>query len=262
MGRTGRNGVLRRVRGGLLLGGVAGLGAIGVGELRGQIPDSFTNLQHYPADISRDALIGEMRRISLSLGVRCQFCHVGSPDGVSFEGVDFASDDDPHKVTARWMLGMVDDLNSRVASELPERDAPRTEMSCKTCHKGISRPRLLSQELRLTLELEGATGLADAYARARRRLEAGTYDFGEWEINFLAEDLEREGRADDAIAVLEVNLAQHSESASILANLGRLYESRGLIDEAIGAYERLLELQSDNAAVQARLDALRGAARP
>lgn len=227
-----------------------------------QIPDTFTNLRHYPEDITRDELIGHMRRISLSLGVRCQFCHVGSPDGVSFDGVDFASDDDRHKVAARWMLGMVDELNSRVATELPDRDAPRTEMSCKTCHRGLSRPVLLSQELRLTLDLEGASGLAEAYARARRSLESGTYDFGEWEVNFLAEDLESEGRSDDAIAVFEVNLAQHPESASILANLGRLYEARGSVDQAIGAYERLLELRPDDAAVRARLVALRGGELP
>jgi hypothetical protein len=246
----------------LFILGVAIACVVGARPASAQIPDTFTNLQHFPEDISRDALMGQMRRISLSLGVRCQFCHVGSVDGTSFEGVDFASDDDPRKVTARWMLGMVNDLNSRVATELPDRDAPRTEMSCKTCHRGVSNPRLLSQELRLTLELEGASGLADAYARARLRLESGAYDFGEWEINLLAEDLESEGRSDDAIAILEMNLAHHPTSPSILGNLGRLFEARGSVEQAITTYERLLEIQPENTALQARIAALRGGERP
>ncbi len=264
-GSSGGGGWSRRrtVRLGVARGAVvAALGAAGASAAQGQIPDTFTNLQHYPPDISREALVGEMRRISLSLGVRCQFCHVGSPDGVSFEGVDFASDDDPHKVTARWMLAMVDELNARVTDELPDRGGSPVEMSCKTCHRGLARPRLLSQELRLTLDLEGADGLVEAYARARNRLESGSYDFGEWEINFLAEDLEREGRPDDAIAVLEVNRAQHPESTPILASLGRLYEAGGSVDRAISIYDRFLELQPDNEAVAARLEELRGRRRP
>ena len=48
-----------------------------------------------------------MREFSFALNVRCQYCHTGG-DGISFEGVNFASDEKPAKVKARAMLRMVD----------------------------------------------------------------------------------------------------------------------------------------------------------
>src|SRR5688572_29248204 len=76
----------------------------------GQIPEKFENLQYFPKDIARDSLVQTMRGFSFALGVRCQYCHAGG-DGVSFQGVNFASDDKPTKRNARFMLRMVDSLN-------------------------------------------------------------------------------------------------------------------------------------------------------
>ena len=64
------------------------------------------NLQYFPKDISRERLIQRMREFSLALDVRCQYCHTGG-DGVSFDGVSFASDDKAAKIKARTMLRMV-----------------------------------------------------------------------------------------------------------------------------------------------------------
>ena len=240
------------------------MGLVVVGALAGpalpaaaQIPTEFTNLQHLPADTDRDALLGIMRRMSLSLGVRCQYCHVGG-DGVSFEGVDFASDDDPDKVKARWMLAMMDGLNQRLATDLPERDDPPVDMTCKTCHRGIPRPILLAQELRIVLDTHGPDSLAARYDFARERLETGRYDFGEWEVNLLAEELEEEGRPDHALAVWELNLEHHPRSLSILTNVGRLNEEAGHTERAIEAYERILEIAPDHAPARARLAELTG----
>ncbi|MEQ8330022.1 MAG: c-type cytochrome [Longimicrobiales bacterium] len=229
----------------------------GAAPAAAQIPTEFTNLQHLSADTDRATLVGMMRRMSLSLGVRCQYCHVGG-DGVSFEGVDFASDDDPDKVKARWMLAMVDDLNQRLATDLPDRDDPPVEMTCKTCHRGIPRPKLLAQELRIVLDTQGPDSLAAAYDRAREALEAGRYDFREWEVNLLAEELEAEGRPDHALAVWELNLEHHPESLPILSTVARLHEEGGRPERAIEAYERILQIAPENAQARARLDALRG----
>src|SRR5688500_18713273 len=49
------------------------------------------NLQFFPKTISREQLTQRMREFSFALGVRCQYCHTGG-DGVSFDGVVFASD--------------------------------------------------------------------------------------------------------------------------------------------------------------------------
>ena len=75
-----------------------------------QIPDAFTNLQVLPEDISRNSLVQIMRGFSFTLGVRCQYCHVGG-DGISFEGVAFDKDDDEDKCKARFMMRMVETLN-------------------------------------------------------------------------------------------------------------------------------------------------------
>lgn len=223
-----------------------------------QIPDTFTNLQHFPTDIAHSRLIDAMRTISLDLGVRCQFCHVGSADGVSFEGVDFASDESPNKRAARYMLGMVDRLNLDISGNLAETPRERNEISCKTCHRGLSRPTLLFQELDRTLTIEGATGLDEAYDRARESIETGRWDFREWEINLFAERLEAAGRVDEAIAVWELNLRHHESSMTILGNLARLYESNDRIDDAIAALRRMLDVDAENAQAAAALARLGG----
>src|SRR5262249_38141287 len=42
-----------------------------------QIPATFKNLKVLPKDISRPALVGQMRQVAGALGVRCGFCHAG-----------------------------------------------------------------------------------------------------------------------------------------------------------------------------------------
>ena len=242
---------------GLALAWVAvGLAASGVGAAA-QIPERFTNLQHFPEDIPRQELIDAMRTISLDLGARCQACHVGSVDGTSFEGVDFASDESPRKVAAREMLAMVDRINASVA-ELPDRGRDREVVGCKTCHSGAVRPQTLSQFLAARMERDGPASLEQAYADARAQLEWGRFDFREWELNLWGERLAGEGRAVEAIAVFELNRTHHPESTSILGTLAGLYEQAGRREDAISAYESLLEFQPENAQARARLDALRG----
>jgi hypothetical protein len=89
------------------------------------------NLQFFAKDIGRQELTQRMREFSLALGVRCQYCHTGG-NGVSFEGVNFASDEKPAKVKARAMLRMVDQLNHTILPQLPSRAEPRVEVTCAT----------------------------------------------------------------------------------------------------------------------------------
>src|SRR5262245_43336632 len=152
---------------------------IGASPATAQIPDKFTNLKVLPKDISRDSLLYIMRRFSLSLGVRCQFCHVGG-DGVSFEGVQFPKDDSPHKRRARFMLLMVDSLNRAVLPALPDLNgrAP-LRITCKTCHRGASRPLLLTQRLAEARDSAGITAAVTLYRELRQdAATAGRYDFG------------------------------------------------------------------------------------
>lgn len=216
------------------------------------------NLQYFSTDITRDSLVQEMRQFSFALGVRCQYCHVGG-DGVSFDGVRFESDEDPDKRKARHMLRLVDVINEGLLPMMADRDSPETRVTCKTCHRGVAKPALLTDVLRATLDEHGADSTRTRYDRLRATtLESGMYDFGEWETNTLAERLAREGRPRDAITIYSMNLEHYPESISILLALGQLHERVEEFDEAIGFYRQALEVAPDNAFAAARLEALVG----
>src|SRR5262245_58503805 len=105
-----------------------------------QIPQTFRNLKVLPKDISRPALVGQMREITGALGVRCGFCHAGG-NPQTLEGVNFPSDSLENKRVARAMMRMVRELNS---SLLPQtgRDTTRlARVHCVTCHHGARRPQ-------------------------------------------------------------------------------------------------------------------------
>ena len=242
----------------LLIATVASHATFHPASIEAQIPDEFTNLQFLAKDITRDSLLEIMRGFSFALGVRCQYCHVGG-DGISFEGVEFHSDDDPDKRKARFMLRMVANLNGMVLPLVPERDDPPLAIECKTCHRGLPRPTLLSQGLRAIIDEHGADSAVATYRFYRESLmTSGTFDFGEWETNVTAERLARDGRSQDAIAIYELNAEFYPESASIALALARLYEGEEEIETAIRYYERVLELAPNNRAAQQRLEALRG----
>ena len=225
--------------------------------LPAQIPDTLVNLQYFSEDVGRDSVVESMRQFSFALGVRCQYCHVGG-DGVSLEGVDFASDEDPDKRKARFMLRMTETLNRSMLPLIPERDTPPRELTCKSCHRGSPRPTLLIDVVRQALDEHGPDSAAVRYRRLREEEGLrGRFDFGEWEMNTLADRLEREDRLRDAIAVLRINEEAHPRSRYIALTLARLHEEVGEPEEAVRWYERVLVLDPDHARARERLEALR-----
>lgn len=226
--------------------------------LAAQIPDEFTNLRVLPPEVSRESLLTVMRGFSFALGVRCQYCHVGG-DGVSFEGVEFDRDDDPDKRKARIMLRMVRQLNDGILAQLPDRTNPPVAVECKTCHRGLPRPMLLKHELRAALDSGGPDSAAARYRELRATsLTAGMYDFTEWEVNTLGEELAREGRPRDAVSIYQLNETEFPESISIKLAVADLLEELGDTPNAIQYYERVLELRPAQRTATARLAALRG----
>jgi hypothetical protein len=157
-----------------------------------QIPEKPQNLQHLRRDITREELVQRMREFSFALGVRCQYCHAGG-DGISFQDVDFASDDKPAKQKARYMLRLVNELNDRLLPGVPARTEPPVRIDCATCHRGSPLPRTLDQELELVIAKEGAEAAAAKYRALRRdTMHLGRYNFGEWTVNELADRLMRQ----------------------------------------------------------------------
>jgi hypothetical protein len=82
-----------------------------------QIPDKFTNLQVLPKEIPKSELVSIMRNYAGDLGVRCGFCHTGG-DPNTLQGVNFASDENDKKKTARLMIRMVQSINQDQLTKL------------------------------------------------------------------------------------------------------------------------------------------------
>jgi hypothetical protein len=214
------------------------------------------NLQFFPADISRDALIQRMREFSFALSVRCQYCHAGG-DGISFDGVDFSSDDKPAKLKARAMLKMVDAINKTMLPQVPSRAEPRVDVNCVTCHHGLALPKSLQTTL---FEIVAKDGTDAAVARYRELRNddtlSGRYNFGEWEINELARRLVESGNVTAAIAILDMNGEYYPKSSAIDTQLGRLFETTGDKVKALQRYHQAIEKDPDNQLAKSRIAAL------
>jgi len=224
-----------------------------------QIPEEYTNLQVLPKDISREDLTRIMRGFAEALGVRCQHCH--ESNGPSFRDTDFPSDAKPEKEKARFMLKMLNRLNTEILPSLENRGDPPVTMTCKTCHRGTARPFLLSQELMMAAHNGDGTGSAAVarYRELRKRYEtSGAYDFGEIETSDVAEDLAGEGRYDDAVALMKLNAEMNPESSNVLIGLGQIYEEMGDKDSALSAYEQALKVAPNNRRAQGMIDRLKG----
>jgi Photosynthetic reaction centre cytochrome C subunit len=95
-----------------------------------------TNLQVLPKDTSEADAVLLMVRYGQELGVQCAFCHVENPQT---QQVDFVSDENPRKQTARIMIGMVSDINSKYLAQVGDRRYA-VPISCGNCHQGQTFP--------------------------------------------------------------------------------------------------------------------------
>lgn len=99
-------------------------------------PKNLQVLKMAPAE-----LIPLMRSYNTALGVQCVFCHVQG---------DFASDEKGHKLIARRMITMTQDVNKQVAEiiEKSGQDAAagagemKATVTCYTCHRGDEHPKV------------------------------------------------------------------------------------------------------------------------
>ena len=97
-----------------------------------------TNLQVLPKDISAQDLIATMHGYEHALGVECSFCHAQNPQT---HRLDFASDANPHKNTARIMIRMASEINTKyLATADGDAPADARQATCGTCHRGHSMP--------------------------------------------------------------------------------------------------------------------------
>ena len=216
-------------------------------------PWKARNVQYFPPDIARDTLIQRMREFSFALNIRCQYCHAGG-DGVSMDGVDFASDDKPAKATARAMLKMTDQINNGLLAQLPARAEPRVVVECATCHRGLRRPMSLQTRLFQMVQAEGAPAAIARYRELRASdTLSGTYNFSEWEINELARRLAEAKNTAAAIAILDMNGEFNPKSADIDVMIGELHIERGERELALARYRKALEKAPNHPRAKARI---------
>jgi hypothetical protein len=71
-----------------------------------------------------DQVMAAMHSFRTALGVKCDFCHVKG---------DFASDENPHKETARHMIMLVREVNAKFPDG-------KMHVTCYTCHRGDEEP--------------------------------------------------------------------------------------------------------------------------
>ena len=95
------------------------------------------NIKVLPKDISA-AEIGEvMKRFETDLGVKCGHCHVEDP---GTHKLNYASDDNPAKGTARLMISMLQDINQKYLPQLGDDSRYAAKVTCGSCHQGQSSP--------------------------------------------------------------------------------------------------------------------------
>jgi cytochrome c553 len=90
------------------------------------------NLKVLPKDISSDDLDKLMHRYQAELGAPCGYCH---EQNAETKHIDFASDENPVKGTARFMISMTNDINNKYLAQLGDRRYSQP-ISCGNCHQG------------------------------------------------------------------------------------------------------------------------------
>jgi hypothetical protein len=103
-------------------------------------------------DLPAEELRPTMEFIAASLGVRCDHCHVVGPQG------GFDKDEKKPKETARQMMQMVNDINTRAFEG-------RQRVGCATCHHGRTPPERTPP---LATEMTPAEAARAAQQRAAR----------------------------------------------------------------------------------------------
>ena len=98
----------------------------------------YKNLKVLPKGIVKAQMDSVMRSFTASLGVKCNFCHVFNQEQ---KAMDFASDANEHKGTAREMMKMTTKLNKKFFDVKDSKAlTAKLEVTCYTCHNGKEEP--------------------------------------------------------------------------------------------------------------------------
>lgn len=99
----------------------------------------YTNLKILPKDITEKQMDSVMDHFSIALNVGCDFCHVKNKAKTD---IDFASDDNKHKLIARDMMMLTNSINDSFFNYTAGKRTITTPLmvTCFTCHNGKKMP--------------------------------------------------------------------------------------------------------------------------
>jgi hypothetical protein len=98
-----------------------------------------TNLKVLPKTISHDDLMKIMHGYCKALGVHCTECHAMAAGSTQdHPQMDFASDANAKKNTARDMIKMVNAINGKYLGKID--NGMLEQINCVTCHNGHTKP--------------------------------------------------------------------------------------------------------------------------
>lgn len=215
-------------------------------------PDSLVNVQVFPKETPIVQVIGAMRNFAGGLGVRCQFCHVGQ-EGQPLAQFDFASDEKREKLVARQMMRMVEEINRRLDT-VPGRATPSVEVTCATCHRGVSRPVPLNVLIANIAIAAGADSATRTYRALRQRyFGRDAYDFSEFSLNSAALRVARASRYDDAFALLRLNEEIFPAASSPHLFKGNIHALRGDTVSAVASLREAIRRDSTSSEARGRL---------
>ena len=218
-------------------------------------PDSLLNTQVIPRSTPVIQVIGQMRNFTNALGVRCQFCHIGE-EGKPLEEFDFASDQKRNKRVARQMMRMALDINQRIDT-IPERATPPVPVTCRTCHRGVSRPIPLENVVAEAAIAVNADSAMRTYRALRERyFGRDAYDFSESALNIAAFRVGRANKVDDALALLSANEQLYPGSSAMYVFRGNINLMKGDTAAAATAFREAVRRDTSNAEARGRLRAI------
>jgi hypothetical protein len=215
-------------------------------------PDTLINTKVFAHATPVTQVIGAMRNFTSDLGVRCQFCHLGQ-EGQPLDKFDFASDEKRTKLVARQMMLMVQEINRRVDT-LPRAGGAALQVTCGTCHRGVSRPTPLFTVLADIGAVSGADSAVRAYKALRNRYYGrAAYGFGESSLNIAAFRLGQAGKFDEAFALLKLNEEQFPTSSGLAVFRGNIALMKGDTTAAEAAFREAIKRDSTNNEARGRL---------
>ena len=188
----------------------------------------------------------DMQAIDQALGVRCDYCHSAHGSGAP----------EPKKEIARAMMAMTRDLNAKIqeATGKPANKIARVE--CVTCHRGVAIPQPISTLILRTVAEKGGAAAVEQYRELRKQyFSRDAYDFSEDALLAIVQRVVQ-GKPDDAIALLRMNLEFNPQSAKTYALLGFAYTRKVDDDSAMANLRKSLELDPTNAMVRGQLEQL------